>query len=156
MKGKIIFSILFIFLTSVGLYASQNFEAPVAPGGIMPAIQDSNSITLQYKDLSSAEIINFYKDKFKNESDLNWKEYADHTIINDWGSRDWHKITITPQDSAQGGKVKIKGESWTWIIGTLVIRFFGVLIVLVVLWIALYISGVILSRTLENVEKNKA
>ncbi|MDY6969587.1 MAG: hypothetical protein SVR08_13160, partial [Spirochaetota bacterium] len=136
-----------------GLYASDSFEAPLAPGGVKQALQESNSITLQYKGMSREDITNFYRDRFKDESELNWKELKDFTLINDWGSRDWHKIIIIPENS-KGVKVKIKGDSWTWIIGTLVIRFFGVLIVLVVLWFALNISGKILSRVLDSVGEN--
>ncbi len=51
-------------------------------------------------------------------------------------------------------EVTVVQDSWTWIIGTLVIRFIGVLIVLSILMIALYISGTIFKIALKK--KNEA
>ena len=61
MKCNIIFLIMFIFSTSFGLYASDSFEAPLPPGGVKQALQETNSITLQYKSMSREDITNFYK-----------------------------------------------------------------------------------------------
>jgi Na+-transporting methylmalonyl-CoA/oxaloacetate decarboxylase gamma subunit len=51
--------------------------------------------------------------------------------------------------------IVISKDNWTWIIGTLILRFFGVFMVLIVLLGAMSVSGAIISRTLKRVEKQE-
>jgi Na+-transporting methylmalonyl-CoA/oxaloacetate decarboxylase gamma subunit len=47
-------------------------------------------------------------------------------------------------------------DNWTWIIGTLVLRFIGVFVVLLFLRVGMYISGTIISRTVKKLEAKKS
>lgn len=70
-------------------------------------------------------------------------------------NRPWHSITILKGDNGVTTVVTIK-DNWTWIIGTLVIRFVGVFVVLFVLYVALSFSGAIISRLVDKPKKKKA
>jgi len=76
-------------------------------------------------------------------------------ILYDWGSREWHKIAIRRCDSGPCTLVTIRKDSWTWIIGTLIIRFVGVFVVLVVIMIMLIVSGRIFSSADTKKGKEK-
>jgi len=47
-------------------------------------------------------------------------------------------------------------DNWTWIMGTLLLRFIGVFIVLLVLFLALSVSGAIISRIVKPEGDQKA
>ena len=47
-------------------------------------------------------------------------------------------------------------DNWTWIIGTLVLRYIGVFVVLLVLLIGMSISGAIISRTVGKSDTKNA
>ncbi len=145
---------LAIFLTTTGLQASENFHAPVPAGGKLLTSEDSGTINILYQDKSLEEIIKFYKDRLEGKENINWKEpdTSSRVIIYDWGNREWHKIEMMSRDTDSGVEITIDRDSWTWIIGTLVIRFVGVFTVLVILMIALYISGGIM--TIRVTKKN--
>lgn len=46
-------------------------------------------------------------------------------------------------------------DNWTWIIGTLVLRYIGVFIVLIVLLFGMTISGAIISRSIKKIDAKK-
>lgn len=156
MKRIFIALILVFCFTSSGIYASEsseNFGAPVPPGGEKLISELSATVKLSYKELSFREIEDFYKNELKDKSDINWKGTGNISrIIHDWGNREWHKIKLEDRGSGRGVEITIIKDNWTWIIGTLVIRFVGVLIVLIILMIALYILGKLMSI---SVSKNK-
>jgi hypothetical protein len=149
---------LAIFLATTVLQASENFQAPVPSGGKLLSSEDPGTINLFYQDKSMKEIIKFYKDRFEGNESIDWKEpdASRRVVIHDWGSREWHRIEVMRRDANSGVQITIDRDSWTWIIGTLVIRFVGVFTVLVILMIALYISGRIMtiSVTKKNDEPN--
>jgi Na+-transporting methylmalonyl-CoA/oxaloacetate decarboxylase gamma subunit len=43
-------------------------------------------------------------------------------------------------------------DNWTWIIGTLILRFVGVFVVLLFLLIGMYVSGWIISRSIGKID----
>jgi hypothetical protein len=43
-------------------------------------------------------------------------------------------------------------DNWTWIIGTLILRYIGVFVVLIVLLIGMSVSGAIISRSVGKVD----
>jgi len=149
---------LSIVLIYPGLYALEHFEAPVPAGGKVESPDKSATVKLLYEDVSPQEVVSFYKTEFRNEADLKWheSEQSNKVILYDWGSREWHKITIDKKEHGTGTLITIKKDNWTWIIGTLVIRFAGVFIVLIVLMIVLYISGRIFSAGEAKPEKEKS
>ncbi len=143
-------SFLFVFTTFLlfpQCFASQAFNAPVPSGGKTVSSGSSATVNILYTEVSLKEITDFYKNTLTNETDIKWHtaKHRDKSIIYDWGNRDWHKIDIVDRGKDKGILVTIKKDSWTWIIGTLVIRFVGVFIVLIVLMVTLYVSGYIFS-----------
>jgi hypothetical protein len=47
-------------------------------------------------------------------------------------------------------EIVLMKDNWTWIMGTLTLRFFGVFAVLMVLYVVLLISGAIISRIIKD------
>jgi hypothetical protein len=158
MKRIALILALAIFLATTGLQASENFQAPVPAGGKLLSSEDPGTINLLYQDKTLEEIIKFYKDRLEGNENINWKEpeTSRRVIIHDWGNREWHMIEVISRDTDRGVEITINRDSWTWIIGTLVIRFVGVFTVLVILMISLYISGGIMTMrvTKKNEELN--
>ncbi|MGD9202538.1 MAG: hypothetical protein PVI26_13325 [Chitinispirillia bacterium] len=142
-QNILILSALLIGILNPVYLAGQNFIVPTVPGGKEVVSQVPNTYNLEYTNTSFNEIIAFYKKEFKDQSEINWKESVsgEKAVINDWGNRKWHKITVLKKGNSV--YIEIKKDSWTWILGTLIIRFIGVFIVLIVLMIVLQITGAI-------------
>jgi hypothetical protein len=123
--------------------------APVIPGG------EQISKTKERLELNSkktyAEVLQFYKEALAQFSDIKYRDWKDATYIEDDGNLKWHSITIS-KDDANGALVVIMKDNWTWIIGTLILRFFGVFIVLLVLLVGMSVSGTIISRSVKKME----
>ena len=75
--------------------------------------------------------------------------------IEDQGGSKWHAIKISKTGGAKT-TVTIVKDNWTWIMATLLIRFTGVFIVLLVLWIFLNISTAIVLRPKGRGKKKQA
>ncbi len=67
----------------------------------------------------------------------------------------WHSITIS-KGGKDGTDVVIVKDNWTWIIGTLVLRYIGVFMVLMILFIGMSVSGKIISKSVQRMEAKKA
>lgn len=158
MKITILILTLSLLISSSVLYASEHFNAPLPAGGKIFLSEKSNIVNLQYGNLSFKEITNFYKNEFQNKDDIDWNEFekSERILIYDWGNRKWHRINIVDKGHGKGILVTISKDSWTWIIGTLAIRFVGVFVVLIILMIALYISGSLISLSKAKTEDKKA
>jgi hypothetical protein len=148
---------LSIFLAAPGLSAAESFQAPVPDGGKLLTPEDSGTVNLLYREVTLKEIIGFYRDNLKDKENINWKETANlrGIVIHDWGNREWHKIEVA-EDTESGVQITINRDSWTWVLGTLVIRFVGVFTVLVILMITLYISGFIMTFEFRKTDSEKA
>jgi hypothetical protein len=148
---------LSIFLAAPGLSAAESFQAPVPDGGKLLTPEDSGTVNLLYREVTLKEIIGFYRDNLKDKENINWKETANlrGIVIHDWGNREWHKIEVT-EGTESGVQITINRDSWTWVLGTLVIRFVGVFTVLVILMITLYISGFIMTFEFRKTDNEKA
>ena len=147
MRQKLLFFFaLFISIIIINIHAELHLNVPIVPGGKEIVSPTPNTYSLEYTSTSLDEIIKFYKKELENQSEINWKEplSGEKTVIHDWGNRKWHKITILKKEYSV--HIEIKKDSWTWILGTLVIRFIGVFIVLIVLMIVLQISGAVFSK----------
>jgi len=155
MKKIIIKLILMFLILSAGAYAESNFGAPVPGGGEVVASDDSSVVNILYKNLTLKEIEDFYKEKLDDKKNIKWTDADENsnTVIYDWGNRNWHKIELADKGSQEGALVMIMEDNWTWIIGTLVIRFVGVFVVLLILMIALYVSGKIISKSMAKLQK---
>jgi hypothetical protein len=151
MKKIILLTLIVCWIVSVSGWsrADDFLGAPVIPGG------EQISKTKERLELNSkktyAEVLQFYKEALAQFSDIKYRDWKDATYIEDDGNLKWHSITIS-KDDANGALVVIMKDNWTWIIGTLILRFFGVFIVLLVLLVGMSVSGTIISRSVKKME----
>ena len=122
--------------------------APIMPGGTRVA-EDPSHIVTEY-DLPYDQVFAWYKAALARYPDARYRDWKEEMYIEDQGGSKWHAIKI----SKTGPKISvtIKKDNWTWIFSTLLIRFVGVFVVLLVLWIFLNLSGVIMGRFFKEEE----
>ena len=104
--------------------------------------------------LSHDEALAFYKEALKPFHDIRFRDWKDETYIEDDSNLPWHSITISKHDK-EGTSIVIVKDNWTWIIGTLVLRYIGVFMVLLCLLLGMSISGAIISRSVKKLEGKK-
>jgi len=149
----ILLSCSFFITQSAALGDEEFLKAPLISGG---EIIKKTETRLEMKAaLSHDDIVNFYRDALKNHEDIKFRDWKDATYIEDDGKRPWHSITISKEDK-EGTNIIIAKDNWTWIIGTLVLRFIGVFVVLLFLMLGMYASGSIISRSIKKMEQKKA
>lgn len=95
------------------------------------------------------EILNYYKGVLQKEKDIKFRDWKEMTYIEDDGARPWHSINIY-KDQGQRTVVQINKDKWSWIIGTLILRFIGVFVVLMILMLALSFAGQITARLFKE------
>ena len=105
--------------------------------------------------LSHDDVVAFYKEELKDHSDIKFRDWPDSTYIEDDGNRLWHSITISKADQ-DGTTIVIMKDSWTWIIGTLILRYIGVFVVLIILFLGMFVSGKVISKLVKKSEKKAA
>ncbi len=140
-----------ILLLPYRVVADDFLGVPVIPGG--EVLSKTHSRMEMTTDLSHDQALSFYKETLKQQPDIKFRDWKDVTYIEDDGKLAWHSITVSKVGAPKTTVVIIK-DNWTWIIGTLIIRFFGVFIVLIVLFMALYISGRAISHYLKKLHQN--
>ena len=127
--------------------------APIMPDG-KEVTKDSGRLATEY-NLPYNQVLAWYQDALKNYPDARYRNWDEEMYIEDQGGSKWHAIKI----SKTGGEkttVTIVKDNWTWIMATLLIRFTGVFIVLLILWIFLNISGFIVQRLIKEEKKPAA
>ena len=126
----------------------------------VPLIQDAQIISRNNDriqmivPLNHDQIVEIYRDLLKDEKDIKFRLWNDSTYIEDDSNRPWHSVTIN-KEYKDGTLIQIDRDKWSWIIGTLILRFIGVLLVLFVLYLFLAITGKIISRTISRIETGK-
>ena len=121
----------------------QFLGAPIMPGG-STLTQEPTRLVTEY-NLSSDQVLAWYKESLSRYPDAKYRDWDDEFYIEDQGGPRWHAIRI----SKTGGTttaVTIQQDSWMWILSTLLIRFVGVFVVLLVLWIALNLVSLLFGR----------
>jgi hypothetical protein len=137
----LISSILFVFILCPSFSWADDFlGAPLPPGGKI--ITQTKSRLEKSYDIPYEEIITYYKKTLQNEPDIKFWDKGEGTRIEEYNTRPWHSISIRPAGQGESTVVVLK-DSWTWIIGTLLVRFLGVFGILIALYIALSIAGAI-------------
>jgi hypothetical protein len=106
--------------------------------------------------LSHDEIVKFYETAFKDMKDIKFRNWPDATYIEDDSNNPWHSITISKTQEKGMTSIVIVRDNWTWIIGTLILRFIGVFVVLLVLFLGMSIAGYSISRSIKKMEAKKA
>ncbi len=146
-----LFFILFLIVPSYS-NAEVFLEAPVIPQS--KTVQKTDSRLELKTNLSHDEVVAFYKGSLKEYQDIKFREWKDSTYIEDDGKLPWHSVTIS-KGGEEGTTVVIVKDNWTWIIGTLILRYIGVFIVLIVLLFGMTISGAIISRSIKKIDAKK-
>ena len=151
---NIVFALVVLFLVFPDYTNAEDFlGAPMIPEG--KVIRKTDSRLEMKAELSHDEALMFYKEALKEAQDIKIREWEDATYIEDDGRLAWHSITIS-----KGGKgetnVVIAKDNWTWIIGTLILRYIGVFAVLLVLFLGMSVSGKIISSSIKKVEARKS
>ena len=101
--------------------------------------------------LSHGEVLGFYREAFREDKDIKFREWKDATYVEDDGKLAWHSITISKQKGSETSVVIMK-DNWTLIIGTLILRYIGVFAVLLVLFLGMSVSGRIISGVVKKAE----
>jgi hypothetical protein len=146
--------IWFAFITVVclvtpGTLMADNFlGAPLMPGGKV-ALEQKGRLEMALP-VPPDRVVAFYKEALKNEKDIRYRDWKDSTYIEDDGNLAWHSITIDKEQEQGMTKVVIAKDNWTWILGTLTLRFIGVFVVLVILFGGMSVSGTIISRSVSK------
>ena len=127
MKKLIYLVFVFLLLNPAFILGAEDFlEAPVIPHGTETKKTDAR---LELKTgLSHDEVLTFYRQALKGLDDIKFRDWKDATYIEDDGSRPWHSITISKGDPKETSIIIVK-DNWTWIIGTLLLRYVGVFVV---------------------------
>ncbi len=94
---------------------------------------------------SYRDILSYYEGAFKKDQDVSSRSYGNVTYIADLGRQPWDSIEISVIDKDRT-KVVISKNSLVWALKNLVFPFAGVFVVLIVLYLATVISGVIFTR----------
>lgn len=147
MKKWFVFILLSVMMLPAGLKAEDFLGAPVIPGGKMTLKTESR--LEMTAPVSHDKVVEFYQEALAGYQDIKFRDWKDYTYIEDDGNLSWHSITISKQDT-EGATIVIVKDSWTWIIGTLILRYIGVFVVLLLLLVGMSISGAIISRFLKE------
>lgn len=100
--------------------------------------------------VSHDEAVGFYEKALGDLPDIRFRDWADSTYIEDDSNLPWHSITISKEQREGMTHIVIVKDRWTWIIGTLILRFIGVFVVLLCLFAGMSIYGLILSRAAKE------
>jgi len=149
MKRYLIILPVFIFFICHLANAEDFLGAPLIPQG--KVIQKTDSRLEMKTDLSHDDVLVFYREALKELDDIKYRDWKDATYIEDDGRLSWHSITISKQDEGRATIVVTK-DRWTWIMGTLILRYIGVFVVLLFLLLGMVVSGAIISRTVQRME----
>jgi len=145
--------IVFLMIYAGPLRADDFLVAPVIPEG--KTIEKTEARLTIKTDRSHDEVLAFYREALKDFKDIKFRDWKDATYIEDDSNRAWHSITISKEGQGETTVVIMK-DSWTWIIGTLVLRYIGVFVVLLFLLLGMTLSGAIISRSVKKAEAKKA
>lgn len=152
-KNSVLFFAILLIVYPSTAHPEDFLGAPVVTGG--DVVQKSDS-RLEYKaPLSHDETLSFYKEALQGLPDIKIRDWKDATYIEDDGRRAWHSVTIS-KGGVQETTVVIMKDNWTWIMGTLVLRYIGVFVVLLVLFLGISLSGSITSRFLAGTGAEKS
>jgi len=143
----------FVIFLPVASYGEDFLGAPVIPQGTTTQKTDDR---LNMKvGLSHDEVIAFYRKALKDFKDIKFRNWKEATYIEDDGKMPWHSITVSKGGETET-EITIVKDNWTWIIGTLILRYIGVFIVLMLVLIGMAVSGKIISRSVASLNTKKA
>lgn len=121
--------------------------APIMPDG-MKVKEEPDRLITEY-NLPYDKVFAWYKEALQKYPDARYRDWEEEMYIEDQGVSKWHAIKISKTNGPKTF-VTIQKDSWSWIIATLFIRFTGVFVVLLVLWVALNIAIFIMRKTIKE------
>ncbi len=124
--------------------------APIMPDGTKVK-EESGRLITEY-NLPYDKVFAWYKEALQNYPDARYRDWEEEMYIEDQGVSKWHAIKISKTDGPKTF-VTIQRDNWSWVMATLFIRFTGVFVVLLVLWVALNIAIFIMRRTIKEKPK---
>jgi hypothetical protein len=127
--------------------------APIMPDG-KEVTKESGRLLTEY-NLPYNQVLGWYQEALKRYPDARYRDWDEEMYIEDQGGSKWHAIKISKTEGAKT-TVTIVKDNWTWIMATLLIRFTGVFVVLLILWVFLNISTAIVLRLVKADEKKQA
>jgi hypothetical protein len=130
------------------LMAEDFLGLPLMPGGKV-LLKEKGRLEMAIP-ASHDQVVAFYKEALKNEKDIRYRNWKESTYIEDDGKAPWHSITIDKEPVQGMTNMVIVKFNWTWIFGTLLLRFIGVFVVLVILFGGMSLSGAIISRSVSK------
>ena len=143
MKKLIYVMVTLFLLTPVVSLAGGFLDAPLPPGEGKVVSRTDSKMEMSYA-LPYDQVLAYYKSTLKG-SDYAFRNRPNATYIEEYTAKPWHSILVTKV--AYGSTtVTVTKDSWTWIVGTLTLRFFAVFIVLICLYIPLSILGIVMKR----------
>ncbi len=150
---------LLIIILSVGLIGSTHAQPtqddflglPVPQGTVGNRTDDRLDMV---SPMTHDQVLEFYKEKLDGMEDIKIRNWKTQSYIEDDSNRPWHSITIEKEYN-QGTNISIVRDNWTWIIGTLILRYIGVFVVLLLLLIGMTVSGKIISSSVKKSEAEK-
>jgi hypothetical protein len=146
---RTIFTLLILLFLSGFLYGRDDMlKVPLTDDSQI--ISEKEGKLVFTTGLSHDEALAFYKETFKGLKDINYRDWKNATYIEDDSNRPWHSVLISKNMEEQKTKIVVSQDSWSWIVGTLILRFIGVFIVLLILYIGLTLSGQIISRVVNR------
>jgi hypothetical protein len=150
---KLILSVLILILGFALPSGAEEFlGAPLMGQG--KTVQKTESRLEMNLPLTHDQVLAFYKEAFKGNQDIKFRDWKDSTYIEDDGALPWHSIAISKEEG-KGVSVTILKDNWTWIIGTLVLRYVGVFVVLMILFLCMAIAGSIISSSVKKIDAKK-
>ena len=151
--NRLFFLILVFLILHPAITGAEDFlGAPLIPNGKVN-LKTETRLEMD-SPLPHDETLGFYKNALKGHRDIKFRDWKNATYIEDDGNLSWHSITIS-KDGKDGTAIVIVKDNWTWILGTLVLRYIGVFMVLLSLLIGMSISGAIISRLVKKMETKK-
>lgn len=155
MKRMILLTAIFSLGLFVSAFAQQAEETFLGVPIIDGKVVDKTNARMEILSTKKHdEVLAYYKEKLEGMEDIRFRNWPDQSYIEDDSNRKWHSITID-KEYKEGTKIVIMKDNWTWIIGTLILRYIGVFVVLLVLLLGMTISGRILSKTVGKSEGKK-
>lgn len=121
--------------------------APIMPDGTK--VKGESSLLVTEYHLPYDQVLTWYKEALQKYPDARYRDWEEEMYIEDQGLSKWHAIKISKTDGPKTF-VTIQKDSWSWIMATLLIRFTGVFVVLLVLWVALNIAIFIMRKTIKE------
>ncbi|MCD6293863.1 MAG: hypothetical protein J7M20_02835 [Deltaproteobacteria bacterium] len=155
MKNYLVFLLILMCFSPVCSSAEDFLGAPLPQQKEIISKAD-NRISFR-SALSHDAMVRYYKGALSKYEDIKFYDKQDRTYIEDHGKMKWHSIMILKgEKDGAGVVVLIVKDNWTWIIGTLIIRYIGVFVVLMVICLTMAVSGIILPWLISKAGEKKA